>query len=97
MMKSKCLNTLRKSSVTTTLLLLGINLIAYSFLPDKLVSHWGMTGQADGSIPKLLFLAAMPVINFIFSIFYENKKNNPILFNVLFIALNLFILAINLQ
>ena len=37
--------------------------VAYPFLPDRLASHWGVSGEVNGYLPKIWGLFVIPVIS----------------------------------
>ena len=45
------------------LLTFAITLAAYPVLPDRLASHWGLSGEANGYLPKIWGLAIVPVLS----------------------------------
>jgi uncharacterized membrane protein len=40
-----------------------LSLAAYPYLPDRIVSHWGISGEPDGSLPKAWGLFIVPLIS----------------------------------
>lgn len=55
-------------TLTLSILILLINVIAMPFLPDKVPVHWNFNGEVDryGSKTEQLFLGALPLILFLF-------------------------------
>jgi uncharacterized membrane protein len=40
-----------------------LSLAAYPYLPGRIVSHWGLSGQANGYLPKIWGLFLIPLIS----------------------------------
>jgi len=76
-------------------IILGI--IVYSYLPDKLASHWNVSGEVDGYMPKFWGVFILPIILVVFYCFYifipkiDPLKKNIIAFEKEF---DIFILAL---
>jgi len=45
------------------ILTFAISLIAYPFLPDQVASHWGLSGEANGYLPKAWGLFILPLLS----------------------------------
>ena len=60
------INSLSRSTARFMTLVIGLQiliaLITYSFLPERVPSHWNIAGQVDGSMPKLLNAILLPGI-----------------------------------
>jgi uncharacterized membrane protein len=41
----------------------AVPIIAYPYLPDPMASHWGLSGEADGYLPKIWGLFLIPLIS----------------------------------
>jgi uncharacterized membrane protein len=48
--------------LTAILIALGVSLWAYPHLPDRVATHWGLSGQADGWSPKAVLVFVIPAI-----------------------------------
>ena len=40
----------------------AVSLAAYPLMPDRIASHWGLSGEANGYLPKAWGLSAVPLI-----------------------------------
>ncbi|MGA2935342.1 MAG: SdpI family protein [Methanomicrobiales archaeon] len=45
------------------ILTFAIAIVAYPYLPDRLASHWGVSGEVNGYLPKIWGLFIVPVIS----------------------------------
>lgn len=65
----------KKIAVIILLVMFIMNLACYKFLPDYVGFHFDLTGDTNGSIPKLLFAFIMPLIAAACYFFYKIAKN----------------------
>jgi uncharacterized membrane protein len=76
-------------------IILGV--VVYSYMPDKVASHWNAAGEVDGYMPKFWGVFILPIILVVFYLFYifipkiDPLKKNIISFEKEF---DLFILAL---
>lgn len=60
-----------------------IGIYFYPQMPDLIASHWGVNGEVNGYMPKILGLFLMPVIStFMFILFILLPKIDPLKENV---------------
>ena len=90
--------------VVIVLAAVGVSVLAYPKLPDRMASHWGPGGQVDGWMPKSICVWIMPgimlfqtVLFFVILRIDPLRKNIDIFFGYyagFTIILNLFLLAV---
>jgi len=56
------LNRIRLAAYIITALFFIIAAVLYPLMPETMASHWGLQGEANGTMPKLWALFLMPVI-----------------------------------
>ncbi|MGL4453174.1 MAG: DUF1648 domain-containing protein [Sarcina sp.] len=85
----------KRTGRITTLAMILINVVAFTFLPDKMGVHFS-GGVVDGEMPKLLFVVFMPLVNFLISLYMEKLEKNPIITNIFLLILNCALILVNL-
>ena len=70
-------------SLIIILITFGIAFYYYPSLPDKIVSHWGISGEADGFMPKAFGIFFVPILMVIFTaVFWIIPKLDPLKKNI---------------
>lgn len=71
------------ASIVLIVLLFLINIYAYTILPDTIVTHWGTSGEPNGTMGKFWGLFLLPVITlFAFLLFLLIPKIDPLKKNI---------------
>ena len=59
------------------------SVVAYQFLPEKIVSHWNIYGNADSQMDKAFALSIMPIVAiFIAALYFLIPKLDPLRQNI---------------
>lgn len=60
-----------------------LGLYFYPQLPDPMVSHWGIYGEPNGTMPKFWAILVMPILSaFILLLFWAIPKIDPLASNI---------------
>jgi uncharacterized membrane protein len=49
-------------AAVVTVVLLGLGLVLYPALPERMAVHWNAAGEVDGTAPKLVAVLFMPAL-----------------------------------
>lgn len=90
-----------KTCLAIIFLGLLVNIICYQFLPEKLSIHFNITGEVDGTLPRLGFVFLTPALS-LACILYEKyvkrvSVTKAIITCILLFIINAGLLIINLR
>ncbi|MDP4145195.1 MAG: DUF1648 domain-containing protein [Bacillota bacterium] len=92
-----------KNKVAVGLIVISIiaNLVCFNFLPASVGIHFNLSGNTDGSIPKLAYVVVMPLLSIALYLYYKIVKkasaSRNLLVSVIILALNAVLLFINIK